>query len=291
MSRVTGRRSFGPWIILLLPTAWGCMVGPNYAPPAAPVAPSWLEADQAGIRSEAAAAERWWTVFDDPVLDRLVDLAYRQNLALQGAGLRVLQAQARRAIAIGSLFPQRQALNADYRRVQQSLTTEVGSQIPRSFNSWLAGFDTVWELDLWGKFRRAIEASDADLLAAVADYDDVLVSLVAEVAATYVQIRVLDERLAVARRQRARPARQPGHRARFVSRPEVRRSSTCSRQPPSSRTPRRRFPNSASRPAKRWTRFACCSGSLRASSASGWRARRACRRCRRRLPRGSPQTC
>jgi NodT family efflux transporter outer membrane factor (OMF) lipoprotein len=199
MSRVTGRRSFGPWTILLVPTAWGCMVGPNYAPPAAPVAPSWLEADQAGIRSEAAAAERWWTVFDDPVLDRLVDLAYRQNLALQGAGLRVLQAQARRAIAIGSLFPQRQALNADYRRVQQSLTTEVGDQLPRSFNSWLAGFDTVWELDLWGKFRRAIEASDADLLAAVADYDDVLVSLVAEVAATYVQIRVLDERLAVAR--------------------------------------------------------------------------------------------
>ncbi len=175
------------------------MVGPNYAPPPAPVAPSWLEADQAGIRSEAAAAERWWTVFDDPVLDRLVDLAYRQNLALQAAGLRVLQAQARRAIAIGSLFPQRQALNASYRRLQQSLNTEVGSQLPRSFNSWLAGFDTVWELDLWGKFRRAVEASDADLLAAVADYDDVLVSLVAEVAATYVQIRVLDERLAVAR--------------------------------------------------------------------------------------------
>ena len=57
----------------------------------------------------------------------------------------------------------------------------------------------MWELDLWGKFRRAIEAADSDLLAAVASYDDVLVSLIAEVAATYVRIRVLDERLAVAR--------------------------------------------------------------------------------------------
>jgi NodT family efflux transporter outer membrane factor (OMF) lipoprotein len=199
MSRVTGRRSFGTWIILLLPTAWGCMVGPNYARPPVPVAAAWLEADQPGIRPEAAAAERWWTVFGDPVLDRLVALAYRQNLTLRAAGLRVLQAQARRAIAIGSLFPQQQALNASYSHVQQSLNTEIGDQLPRSFNSWLAGFDTVWELDLWGKFRRAVEASDADLLAAVADYDGVLVSLVAEVAATYVQIRVLDERLAVAR--------------------------------------------------------------------------------------------
>jgi NodT family efflux transporter outer membrane factor (OMF) lipoprotein len=199
MSRVNGRRPFGAWIAILLPTAWGCMVGPDYARPPAPTAASWIEASQPKVQTEATAAERWWTVFQDPVLDRLVDLAYRQNLALRAAGLRVLQAQARRAIAIGSLFPQHQALNASFRHVEQSLNTQFGSDLPRSFNSWLAGFDTVWELDLWGKFRRAVEASDADLLAAVADYDDVLVSLVAEVAATYVQIRVLGERLAVAR--------------------------------------------------------------------------------------------
>jgi NodT family efflux transporter outer membrane factor (OMF) lipoprotein len=199
MSRVKGRRTLGAWIAILFPTAWGCMVGPDYARPPAPTAASWIEASQPGVHTETTAAERWWTVFQDPALDRLVELAYRQNLALRAAGLRVLQAQARRAIAIGSLFPQQQALNASFRHVEQSLNTQLGSDLPRTFDSWVAGFDTLWELDLWGKFRRAVEASDADLLAAVADYDDVLVSLVAEVAATYVQIRVLGERLAVAR--------------------------------------------------------------------------------------------
>ncbi len=199
MSRVNGRRTLGAWIVILLPTTWGCMVGPDYARPPAPTAAAWIEASQPGVQTENGAAERWWTVFQDPVLDRLVELAYRQNLALRAAGLRVLQAQARRAIAIGSLFPQQQALNASFSHVEQSLNTQLGSNLPRSFDNWLAGFDTVWELDLWGKFRRAVEASDADLLAAVANYDDVLVSLVAEVAATYLQIRVLGERLAVAR--------------------------------------------------------------------------------------------
>src|SRR6185295_16140908 len=68
----------------------------------------------------------------------------------------------------------------------------------RTQGNWQAGFDAIWELDLWGKFRRGVESADADLLASVASYDDVLVSLIAEVAATYVRLRVLDERIAVA---------------------------------------------------------------------------------------------
>src|SRR5205807_333062 len=137
--------------------------------------------------------------FQDPALSRLVDTAYRQNLSLRAAGLRVLQAQARRAVAIGNLFPQEQALSARYTRSRASLNSPLGSLGSRDTDNWQAGFDAMWELDLWGKFRRGIEASDADLLGAVAGYDDVLVSLVAEVAATYVRIRVLDERLKVAR--------------------------------------------------------------------------------------------
>jgi len=177
----------------------GCMVGPDYVRPQAPTAPSWIESPQAGARADAAAAERWWEAFDDPVLARLVDLAYKQNLSLRAIGLRVLQAQARRAIAIGDLFPQQQEMTGEFTRARRSRNTLVGSSGPRTLSTWQIGFDAAWELDFWGKFRRAIEASDADLLAAVASYDDVLVSLVAEVAATYVRIRVLDERLAVAR--------------------------------------------------------------------------------------------
>jgi outer membrane protein TolC len=70
----------------------------------------------------------------------------------------------------------------------------------RSFDQFLLGFDVAWELDLWGAFRRGIESSDAELLAAVADYDDVLVSLLAEVAANYITVRTAQEQLDVAQR-------------------------------------------------------------------------------------------
>ena len=177
----------------------GCMVGPDFATPAAETSPAWIEAAQPGVRTETARSERWWEVFHDPALTKLVETAYAQNLTLRAAGLRVLQAQARRGIAIGGLFPQEQALDASYTRTRRSANTSAAALGGRNLDSWQAGFDAAWELDLWGKFRRAIESADADLLAAVASYDDVLVSLVAEVAANYVRLRVVDERLAVAR--------------------------------------------------------------------------------------------
>jgi NodT family efflux transporter outer membrane factor (OMF) lipoprotein len=188
--------SIGAALVFL---ACGCSVGPDYARPAAPTSGSWIEAQEPGVRTEPVSAERWWDAFQDPALSRLVDAAYQQNLSLRAAGLRVLQAQARRAVAIGDLFPEEQALRGGYTRNERSTNAAFSQVGPRAFDTWQAGFDTVWELDLWGKFRRAIEAADSDLLAAVAGYDDVLVSLIADVAATYMRIRVLDERLAVAR--------------------------------------------------------------------------------------------
>jgi NodT family efflux transporter outer membrane factor (OMF) lipoprotein len=187
------------FIGLLLAAGPGCMVGPNFARPPAPTAATWIEAEDAHVRTAPAEAIRWWEVFDDAALSRLVDMAYAQNLTLRAAGLRVLEAQARRGITIGNLFPQQQALSGAYARARLSANTATPLLGGRDVNRWQAGFDAGWELDFWGKFRRAVEASDADLLAAVANYDDVLVSLVAEVASTYIQIRVLDERLAVAR--------------------------------------------------------------------------------------------
>jgi NodT family efflux transporter outer membrane factor (OMF) lipoprotein len=124
--------------------------------------------------------------------------AYERNPSLQAAGVRVLEAQARRGIAIGTLFPQTQNLIGGYRRTVASENVVV---VPpeRSFDQFLAGFDVAWELDVWGAFRRGIESADAELLASVADYDDVLVSLLAEVAANYIGIRAAQEALEVAR--------------------------------------------------------------------------------------------
>jgi NodT family efflux transporter outer membrane factor (OMF) lipoprotein len=177
--------------------AAGCMVGPDYRRPPAPLAPSWLDEADARVL-EGPPPDEWWRVLEDPALDALVGLAYRQNLPLQAAALRVIQAQARRGIAIGRFFPQFQEIEASYARTRSS-ANQVASQGVGNFNSYDASFDAAWELDVWGKFRRGIEAADDELLAFVASYDDVLVSLIAEVAATYVRIRVLEEQLALAR--------------------------------------------------------------------------------------------
>ncbi len=176
----------------------GCMVGPDYVRPPAPTAERWLSSDPR-LGGEGVDTAQWWHAFGDPALDALVDTAYRQNLTLRAAGLRVIEAQARRGIAIGGLFPQTQALSG---AVSHGRSSENGlGVIPgdRDFNTFRAGFDATWELDFWGRFRRSIEAADADLLASLADYDQALVTLVGEVAATYTNVRVLEERRAIAR--------------------------------------------------------------------------------------------
>ena len=174
------------------------MVGPDYVRPPAPTADQWAEAAPA-IRRAPTDYSKWWEVFADPVLDRLVETAYRQNPTVRLAGLRVLEAQARRGIAIGSLFPQQQGGFGSYRRVELSRNraNQGNPALSSNFDDWQVGFDAAWELDVWGKFRRGIEEADAGLIASVADYDDVIVSLIAEVAATYAQIRILEERKAI----------------------------------------------------------------------------------------------
>jgi NodT family efflux transporter outer membrane factor (OMF) lipoprotein len=192
-----GRLSFALAAAML---AGGCMmVGPDYKSPAAPVKEQWMEA-AAKPPPEAADYSAWWTVFHDPVLTSLVETAYRQNPTLQAAGARVLAAEARRGIAIGALFPQQQSGSGAYRytRASTNRANQDSPGIDSTFSDWSLGFDAGWELDFWGRFRRDIESSDAELLASVAAYDDALVSLVAEVALNYVALRTLEERLAVA---------------------------------------------------------------------------------------------
>jgi len=195
--RHAGARNLAPLLVVVAMT--GCMmVGPDYQRPAAPVASGWIPREGDGIAPSSEPIGPWWESFGDPTMSDLIAEAYRQNPSLQAAGVRVIGAQARRGIAIGTLFPQTQNLVGAYsRNVASENTVIVPPQ--RSFNDFLLGFDVGWELDFWGKFRRGIESADAELLAAVANYDDVLVSLLAEVAANYIGIRTAQEKLAVAR--------------------------------------------------------------------------------------------
>ena len=177
----------------------GCMVGPDFVKPDAEVEPGWMEKEDPRIKSEPADFSDWWTVFNDPVLDNLIETAYQQNLDLQIAGLSILEARAQLGVAVGLQYPQTQEMKGGASANQLSENAANEARSDRFFYDYQIGFDAAWELDFWGRFRRGVESASASLYANMANYDDILVSLTAEVARTYVVIRTFEQRLAVAR--------------------------------------------------------------------------------------------
>ncbi len=175
------------------PREWvanGFKVGPNYCPPGVAVSQKWIDSDDKRLLSEPVDLAAWWAQFDDPVLNRLVADAYSQNLTLREAGARITEARMLRTIAVGNLFPQTQTYSGSYSR-----NKAPGGGPGNYFSIWNGSFAFAWELDFWGRYRRAIAVADADLDASVFDYGDVVVTLVADVAATYVDIRTLQTQL------------------------------------------------------------------------------------------------
>src|SRR5262249_26258723 len=198
------RKRRGFEVALLVPALLaytGCMVGPNFQRPKATVSANWLESGDPRVSTEATTYRDWWSAFDDPVLDRLVELAYQENLTLKIAGVRVLQARAQLGIAIGEIFPQTQQAVGSLQYLRTSDRAPAGAAFNRAgFAYWQAqiGAQATWELDFWGRFRRNIESADASLLASLADYDNALVTLTADVANSYITIRTAEERILIA---------------------------------------------------------------------------------------------
>jgi NodT family efflux transporter outer membrane factor (OMF) lipoprotein len=176
-------------------------VGPNYHEPPAPVASNWVESEDSRVHTDPVDLVRWWTVFNDPVLNDLEETAYRQNLNLRQAAFRVLEARAQRCIDIGGLFPQKQTANGLQSWNAESLKTANGGFITKRYlELWNLGFTLGWELDFWGKIRRQIE-SDTDLVdASVEDYDNVLVTLLGDVATNYMAMRTAELRIKYAKK-------------------------------------------------------------------------------------------
>ena len=170
----------------------GCAtVGPEYQVPTAPVQTDWLEYEDPLLDTTPPVTPEWWkTAFNDPTLDQLVETALAQNLSLRSAGLRVLQSQQQLAVAIGNQFPQQQQAAGSASRQKSGGST---------FENYNLGFNLSWEVDFWGRFSRQVESASAELDASVAGYDNVLVSLVSQVAQNYILIRTYQERLQVAR--------------------------------------------------------------------------------------------
>jgi NodT family efflux transporter outer membrane factor (OMF) lipoprotein len=202
----------GLTLLLILFTSSGCTslgdwyrnnfkVGPEYCKPAAPVADSWIDFNNPAVISNSEDDRNWWTVFNDPALNSLVQATYECNLPLHAQGQRILEFRAIRGTTVGNLFPQGQALNGSYNRVQISENGNiVGVGAPtRSFDLFTFGPRMQWELDIWGKYRRRIEQADAELDQQIELYDDILAIAVADTAKAYTTLRVAEEMVRLAK--------------------------------------------------------------------------------------------
>jgi NodT family efflux transporter outer membrane factor (OMF) lipoprotein len=173
----------------------GCAVGPDYRPPSVAVPETWSEARLGGMASGTVELARWWKTFGDPELDSLVERAVQANHDLRIAQARVREARALRSGALSDLGPTGSAL-VGYTKGRRSENAPT-SQGPLTPGLYDAHFDASWELDIFGGKRRAVESADAQLAAVEENRRDVLVTLLAEVARNYVDVRGLQQRLAV----------------------------------------------------------------------------------------------
>jgi NodT family efflux transporter outer membrane factor (OMF) lipoprotein len=188
------------YIILLLSAIFmlsGCMtVGPDYSAPEMQTPASWQK-DDAKVtpdkQSEQEILARWWTTFNDPILSSLMERAVTGNLSLKQALNNVIQARIQRGITDADRFP---LVNSSASAGRTYSEDTKGNFL--GTNSFRLGLDASWELDLFGGVRRSIEAADADLQATQESYRDVLVSLLAEVALNYVEVRSYQSQLSIA---------------------------------------------------------------------------------------------
>ena len=185
----------------------GCAAGPDYLRPSSFMPSAWTKAE-ANVQEAALpadkAGERWWSLYADPVLDKLLDEALANNADAQVAAARVLEARAIAGIVDADLYP---SLAAGFSG-SRGKSTLVGSfprpaDLPRIQNNYRAILDASYEVDLWGKFRRASEAARADLFAARSARDAVLLSLTAGVAQQYFALFAADAQVKVAERTAA----------------------------------------------------------------------------------------
>jgi NodT family efflux transporter outer membrane factor (OMF) lipoprotein len=187
------------WIALVTS---GCMVGPDFHPQHPDAPPGWAGVPKAPAKhpsvptAQPAELAQWWKRFDDPVLTRLVEDALKTNLDMQLAVAIVRQARAARGIAVAALWPSLTA-STQYQRETTVLLSQA--QAGQAQNLYQAGFDAAWEIDLFGGQRRNVESADANVLASTEGVSLAQVTLAAEVALNYVQLRGYQQQIVVAK--------------------------------------------------------------------------------------------
>ncbi len=149
---MTSQTRFYIPVLLAALSLGGCTkLGPDFVRPDAPTENDWSYQDSE-VLSQPVELTDWWTVFNDPVLNHLVSMAYQQNLPLQVAGLRIYEARAQLGIAVGLQYPQQQQAGGS------ATTNRLSENSPnffpigdKNFKNYQAGFDAAWELDFWGR--------------------------------------------------------------------------------------------------------------------------------------------
>jgi multidrug efflux system outer membrane protein len=175
----------------------GCAVGPNYREPTLDLPQQFDSAESTRYTPDDADLARFWTVFGDQQLDTLVTRALLMNHDLRISLARLNEARALRGAARLDLGP---TITAGGGYTDQRLSTSQARGGPRDSSGYDASFDASWELDFFGRARRALEASNAELEAATANLGDVSISVIAEVSRSYFELRGDQQRLAVAER-------------------------------------------------------------------------------------------
>lgn len=181
-------------------TATGCtVVGPDFEPLNPDTAATMRFPEAEGLEPAAPVPERWWELFNDPVLNQLVTEARSQNLAIEIAALRVLEARAQLDIAGGLRYPQAQFASGDAIFVSPSESELLDLLAIDDFWQYSLGASVAWEVDFWGRYRRGMEAATASLGASIAAYDEAIVLLTAQVVNAYTTVRELEEQLRISR--------------------------------------------------------------------------------------------
>lgn len=190
-----------PAFALSLLSLAACSVGPDFQRPEGPRVDAWASPQKAAPSQvvDSPLDERWWDVFNDPQLSALSRRVLTDNLDLQLASSRLEQSRAARQVVTAERYPTTSA-SGGYARKRNSgegLNDPSGHEGKSAFNLWDAGFSASWELDFWGRVRRETEAADATLEVAENDRRGVLLSVLAETAQDYIQLRGVQSTRAV----------------------------------------------------------------------------------------------
>lgn len=188
------------------------MVGPNYKTPPSKVEQDWVTHKAVSSKPYGESEIFWWKKFNDPTLVKLIEIAYENNPTLQSTGVKILEEQALLNRSIGNLLPQKQGISGGYNFTYVPQLGNVGGSglvngaldtllSNASFNPFNTSnqffFNSSWEIDFWGKYRRKIESDKANYLASVTAYDNALVTLIGDVAQNYIHVRMYSQELEI----------------------------------------------------------------------------------------------